>query len=234
MYRFDVINFLIKVNGYQNYLEIGLDRGVCFCSIRCKHKTGVDPDFKIPFLRNIKSKIFYPYNIFSKVFKLESDHFFSDYGFKLYDKKSLDIALVDGLHTFDQSLKDIVNCLKVLSNDGIVVVHDCIPPHQEAAIQAKNIDEAKTKASEEWTGEWCGDVWKSMVYLNKYHQDDLNIRIISSDYGIGLIQKINDNEITINDEAKELISSVTYSDFERLINNQLQIIRPSEFMKIYG
>ena len=42
--RWDLINYLIRVNGYKNYLEIGLFNGECFNKIICERKISVDPD----------------------------------------------------------------------------------------------------------------------------------------------------------------------------------------------
>jgi predicted O-methyltransferase YrrM len=46
---------------------------------------------------------------------------------KLFAKntKKFDIVFVDGLHIEEQSTKDIHNALKVLNENGTIVVHDC-------------------------------------------------------------------------------------------------------------
>jgi|GEM_PF-7132737 hypothetical protein len=43
MYRFDIINALIKKYGYQHYLEIGVEAGETFTKVQCAVKHGVDP-----------------------------------------------------------------------------------------------------------------------------------------------------------------------------------------------
>jgi hypothetical protein len=44
MYRFDIINKLIKENDFKKYLEIGVcDPTHCFDKVQCEHKEGVDP-----------------------------------------------------------------------------------------------------------------------------------------------------------------------------------------------
>ncbi len=53
MYRFDIINTLIKKFGYQRYLEIGVEDGEAFSQVYCAVKQGVDPysanaTFRIP------------------------------------------------------------------------------------------------------------------------------------------------------------------------------------------
>jgi len=43
MYRYDIINALIKKHKYKNYLEIGVRDNHCFDKIKIKDKSGVDP-----------------------------------------------------------------------------------------------------------------------------------------------------------------------------------------------
>ena len=43
MYRFDIINKLIKENDFKSYLEIGVCNPIhCFDKVQCEHKEGVD------------------------------------------------------------------------------------------------------------------------------------------------------------------------------------------------
>ena len=81
MQRFDIINNLIKEKGYKPYLEIGVQNGVCFENIACEKKIGVDPRANVPV-----------------DCKMTSDAFFAQ------NKERFDCILIDGLHTFEQSL----------------------------------------------------------------------------------------------------------------------------------
>lgn len=40
---------------------------------------------------------------------------------------------------------------------------------------------------ERWTGEWTGDVWKTIIYLKSKYKDCLNIAVLETDYGLGYI-----------------------------------------------
>ena len=44
MKRWDIINELIKQNGYSRYLEIGYGDGQTFKNVDCNYKIGVDPN----------------------------------------------------------------------------------------------------------------------------------------------------------------------------------------------
>ena len=86
-----------------------------------------------------------------------------------------DVIFIDGLHYYKQVLKDIKNSLKILNNDGFILVHDCLP--RTLAHQAV----PRYRAS------WNGDVWKSIVELRK----DINLDIITCkiDFGVAIIRK---------------------------------------------
>ena len=53
-----------------------------------------------------------------KKFKTTSDDFF------IKDKEDFDIIYVDGLHTYNQVKKDLINALKALKSDGIIICDD--------------------------------------------------------------------------------------------------------------
>ncbi|MDA7745670.1 class I SAM-dependent methyltransferase, partial [Candidatus Pelagibacter sp.] len=86
-----------------------------------------------------------------------------------------DVIFIDGLHYYEQVIKDIKNSLKILNNDGFILVHDCLPrtlAHQ---------------AVPRYRGSWNGDVWKSIVEL----RNDINLDIITCeiDFGVAIIRK---------------------------------------------
>ena len=76
---------------------------------------------------------------------------------KCSEKNKIDVAFIDELHTHEQSLRDAVNCLKYLNNDGCILFHDCNPQSEEAAdksLPSKPIN-------------WNGDVWKTIYHFRK-------------------------------------------------------------------
>lgn len=77
---------------------------------------------------------------------MTSDAFFNNIP-KIIIQKGIDVVLIDGLHTYEQSLKDVLNTLNYLTNNEIIVMHDCNPPHEPAATPAFSIEEAEKRAS---------------------------------------------------------------------------------------
>ena len=100
--RFDIINNIIKIKKYKNYLEIGCFENENFDKINIESKTGVDP-------------------VSGGTVRDTSDNFF------LKNQISYNIIFIDGLHIYDQVRKDIENSLKFLKPNGIIILHDCLP-----------------------------------------------------------------------------------------------------------
>lgn len=125
MNRIDVINNLIKNNGYKKYLEIGVQKGESFNGVNCYQKIGVDPD--------PKSQAFY---------KMTSDEYF-----KMIKGKGVtfDVIFIDGLHEHDQCTKDIYHSLSHLTPNGVIVCHDMLPTSYEM--------QKVPRIARQWTGD---------------------------------------------------------------------------------
>jgi hypothetical protein len=189
MNRIQLIRELIKKNGFQKYLEIGTNKGESFFPVKCRVKLAVDPGFNIPIHKAVQWYIKNPVNFRNKYFKLTSDDFFVKQKSLLEELGTVDISLVDGLHTYGQSLQDVLNVLQYLNPGGIIVMHDCCPPDEIAATPAPSIDDAKKILKDKYKGAWCGDVWKTIVYLREKHSDVLDVCVLDTDFGLGIVRK---------------------------------------------
>lgn len=166
MRREQLIQSLISKFNYKTYLEIGCYKGKTFFKINIDRKIAVDPKFHLEFYLELwKRKIRNPRNIGTvKHFRETSDSFFMKRKKLLNKLYPLDIVFVDGLHTFKASLHDVVNSLKYLNANGVIVIHDCYPPNSAAAIPSEQFPTTDDiKNIDGWTGAWCGDVWKTIV-----------------------------------------------------------------------
>ena len=127
-FRWDMIEYLIKKNNYKKYLEIGCDRNQLFSRINIQNKVGVDPASG----GNVRET---------------SDNFFEK------NKDMFDIIFIDGLHIYEQVKKDILNSIKYLNDEGVILIHDCLP------------DSMAKQAVPRYKMQWNGDVWKAIVDL---------------------------------------------------------------------
>lgn len=225
--RTEVIQRTINANRAIHYLEIGVNNGVNFLKIRAPRKVGVDPKFCATPQRKVSWYLRNPSNWFSRWIEKTSDDYFEIEG----AHAPIDVAFVDGLHTYKQSLKDTLNALDRLQEGGVIILHDCNPPNQYAATPALSLEDAGTKIPPGSTEAWCGDVWKTIIFLRSFHPD-LRVFVLDCDFGLGVVMK-GANEGLLS-YTREQIDALTYSDLEK-DKKRLLNLKPatylSEFLK---
>ncbi len=185
MHKTKVIQEIIKAINGQTYLEIGVAEGSTFVKIWARRKYAVDPNLSIQ--KKLKRYVYNPTNVFNRYFEVPSNSFFETQQ-SLLKQYGLDVVFVDGLHTYSQAFKDVENSLRYLNAGGVIVMHDCSPPYEAAAVPALSLEHAASLNVPGWTGSWNGDVWKSIVYLRATRKD-LRICVLDCDEGLGLITR---------------------------------------------
>ncbi|HEY6505832.1 MAG TPA: class I SAM-dependent methyltransferase [Chitinophagaceae bacterium] len=230
--RLALIQSLINKNQYSNYLEIGVSIGTVFFRVHCRNKIAVDPAFgfnrfKI-LTRSMRLGNFS--NLSAGYFEKTSDDFFKDNAGKAI-KGKLDISLVDGMHEYAYALNDIQNTLNYLSDDGVIIIHDCNPAKAENAC---TYEEWKKRG---YTGEWNGDVWKSIVFLRSM-RPELNVFVADTDYGLGIVTKkpVTPNQVRdrlgsgpLPFKSFEEIKAIDFSDFDKKRKEWLNL-KPASYL----
>jgi hypothetical protein len=205
VWKIFLIQELINKYHYKTYLEIGVFQGEVFFNIKCKNKIAVDPTFLFSKRHILKRRILNLHNFNAKYFEKTSDEFFAADADSL---NSIDICLIDGMHEFRYSLNDFNNVFNKLSDNGVIIIHDCNPQSEltagsyEESLNAMNVN-----------GEWHGDVWKTIVYLRSLRKD-LNVFVADCDHGLGIITKRKPSDNMLNFESFESIDKLTYMDLE--------------------
>ena len=214
MNRIVLIQKIIEKYRFKTYLEIGSRSGNSFLPIKCKFKIAVDPKFAIPRRKKLKWLYKNPTNIRNKYFEETSDAFFENRKTLFKKIKHFDVVLIDGLHTFKASLNDALNSLNHLNQKGIIVLHDCLPNSNAAATPAVSYEAACAMNIEGWTGRWNGDVWKTIVYLKKRYADNLDVYVLNTDYGLGIIKSKNKipESLKIKEHLFYEINQMSYKD----------------------
>ena len=179
-FRWDLVNYLIEKYHYEDYLEIGCDKNQLFSRVNIKNKIGVDPHSG----GNIRKT---------------SDEFF------LTNDKAFDLVFIDGLHNYQQVKKDIINSLNCLKNNGVVLIHDCLP------------DSMSKQAVPRYRMQWNGDVWKAIV--DSRRNPDLETFTCEIDQGIGIIKKNKNSSIL------KLINETNKLKFEDYYNSHKEYMR---------
>jgi len=199
MKRFDILNFLIKKNNYKSFLEIGTQAKINFNNVKIDKKVCVDPD------NNVGAN--YP---------ITSDEFFK------INNENFDIIFIDGLHHADVVYRDIINSLKILNENGTIVVHDVIPASHNAQVIPME------KAYNLGTIPWNGDVWKAWIKI-RTERKDLSMRVVNTDHGCGIIKPVRYGEGDYLDNY----CNGYYKYDEFIIKNNLNLISVDEFVNLY-
>lgn len=231
MNRIELIGKIIEDKKSSTYLEIGIYRGASFFPVKCKNKIAVDPYMKISWKGKIVRIFQNPYNFRNRYFEITSDKFFESKAQRIFKKTGVDIVLIDGLHTFEASLKDVLNSLKYLNSNGTIIMHDCYPPHKAAATPAASFQDAKQKNIKGWTGQWCGDVWKTIVYLKEKYPHNLVVCVLNSDFGLGVINIISpiESELEIDKDLFQKVNSLEYESVFANPHKALGLKEPQEY-----
>ena len=176
-----IVNNIIDRKKYETYLEIGCDKNILFNSVKIKKKIGIDP-------------------VSGGNIRMSSDNFFKN------NQDKFDLIFIDGLHQYEQVKRDVYNSLKFLNDNGVILLHDCMPSSfmRQAPKRSSNI--------------WNGDVWRNIVELRTL--DQIDTYTIYADHGIGLILKRkNRNKLLLNIKSfKKLKFKDYYENYKLFLN----------------
>ena len=123
------------------------------------------------------------------------------------------------MHTYEQSLKDVKNCLEYLNTDGVIIMHDCNTITKPMAEPSFEVFEKTPNSGKAW----CGDVWKTIVHVRSVYSD-LNAFVLDCDYGLGIIVKGNQTDKL--EYSIDEIEKMTYEDLSKNRQNMLNLKKP--------
>jgi hypothetical protein len=214
-----IIQAIVNKIRAKTYLEIGVQRGKNFFAINADNKIAVDPHFMFGIARRVKNITQLVKHSFNE---MTSDDFFKARAPQLFASIKIDVAFIDGLHTYEQSLQDFKNCYHYLSDNGVILFHDCNPLSMEAAEKANSPQEIQQKYPGRTT-EWNGDVWKTIVHLRSLYPE-LEVFVLDCDHGVGVARrKPNLSGLGFNEQR---IQNLTYHDLEMNRNIFLNLKAP--------
>jgi tetratricopeptide (TPR) repeat protein len=191
----------------ETYLEIGILEGRSLCLAQPPTRAiGIDP----------APRIKTPFKAETHIFCETSDAFFATARLApLLNDRPLDLAFIDGLHRFEQALKDFMHLEAYCGPKSVIMLHDTIP-----------LDEP-TQRRNPVTKFYSGDVWKTVLCL-KHYRPDLDIFTIATPWtGLTVITGLDPaSRVLANcyDEAIKQFIDVPYSEIENRLHNALNIV----------
>lgn len=143
----------------------------------------------------------------TRLFATSSDQFFNCHSLtEILGASSFSLAFVDGLHLFEQALRDFINLEKFATPSSIVIIHDCLP--------LDVITSQRTRT----THFYSGDVWKVAMCLNTSRPDLKMKTIRTGPTGLCLIGNLDRHSSVLatgyDDYVAEYID-LTFDDYKR-------------------
>lgn len=127
--------------------------------------------------------------------RMTSDDFFRQ------NNAHFDVIFIDGLHTYEQVRRDVINAIKYLNKNEWVALHDMLPRDW--------IEHHVPNVSKDL---WTGDVWK--VALELFDTEGIYFRILKVDFGVGVFRVTKENVI-----LKDMVADLTDKEFTYLYDN---------------
>jgi hypothetical protein len=156
MEHIDLIEVVFVACGYKDYLELGVWNGVNLARMarHARHAVGVD----IVDVRDDKS---------TELFLGTTDAFFER------STDVFDMIFIDANHNYDCVKRDLARSLKILSRQGVIILHDTDP------VSAKLLSEG-----------YCSDAYKIRLDLRNDDQVDF-VTLPLNDPGLTIVKLRN-------------------------------------------
>lgn len=171
----------------RTYLEIGVWYGQTLALARPPTLSiAVDPEPKSP-LPAFATE--------TRVFTATSDAFFAESLWThAVGPRRFDLSFIDGLHRFEQVLRDFINVERHSTPDSVVVFHDTLP--------------LVPLAAEREIGAlfWCGDVWKILPCLEHFRPDLRIVTIPTAPSGLTVVTGLDPASLVLAERFDEAVA----------------------------
>lgn len=183
-----------------SYLEVGVEQGLTFQNVTLPMRIGVDPKPRFRLDRLPSSVDF---------FVGTSDAFFA----QLDPAENYDVIFLDGLHTYQQTYRDLINALRHCPR-GIVLIDDVVPCDEVSAIPDKEMSFAERGRRGLFGLPWHGDVFRMLLCLADHHPELDWVTIIEPDNPQTFVWKRHTHVSTraVSDDALSAYGRYSYSD----------------------
>jgi len=173
---YDIFSSIHRNRQPRVYLEIGVATGKSLALARTGTRAlGVDPA-----LAEQKGPLYHSPENTPQLYGITSDDFFATLDVaKEMGQPNFNVAFIDGLHHFDQVLRDFINLEKFAGPDSVILVHDCLPI---------NVQVAKRERT---TAFWTGDVWKIIPCLKTVRPDLEIVTFPAPPAGLAMVRRLD-------------------------------------------
>lgn len=219
--RHHVIERFLGLYPSPAYLEIGVNKGETFHALRAPRKVAVDPQFLFDVNAYLVPGV-------ADFYQCTSDQYF---GTIADPGKPFDVIFIDGLHTFEQSLRDLLNALAHLAPGGVIVLDDTIPASFDASIsdmhEAFALRDSAARSGANWPhdGSWMGDVFKLVFFIESFCQT-LSYASVQESHGQTVVWRRTREATSVGLRSVEQVARLDYRD--TIQHREVFKIRPFE------
>ncbi|HEY7522030.1 MAG TPA: class I SAM-dependent methyltransferase [Candidatus Limnocylindrales bacterium] len=206
--RRKVVQRLLSLYEAPRYLEIGVSEGATFNNVQAGRKVAVDPAFAFDVQAARASQ---PNAEFHEV---TSDAYF---GTIMGEDDEFDVIFLDGLHVFEQTLRDFTNAIDRLSPTGVILIDDVVPESHFAAIGDVEVFRTMRRLGRATTASWMGDVYRLVFFIQTFFQQ-YTYRTIEDNHG--QLVAWRERRATVPERRVEAVARTSYDDV---------VLQPADF-----
>jgi hypothetical protein len=153
---------------------------------------------------------------------MESDAFFaSPRADAALAGAAVGLAFVDGLHLFEQALRDFIHVEKRAARESVVLFHDCLPLG------------AATSSRTRRTGFWTGDVWKLVPVLRR-ERPDLDVFVIPTyPTGLAVVTRLDPASTVLEERLGGIVREFTPLEWSESAANAMPLV-PNEAATVFA
>jgi hypothetical protein len=150
------VNALASRIGARRYLEIGVQHGYTFRGVAIEQRVGVDPRFAFDTAEVADAA--------TALHAMPSDRFFAEQA----GSEPFDIVFIDGLHVFEQVVRDLTNTLAWTHRRSAILIDDTVPNDVYSALTSPRDALRFRQQAGGKGGAWHGDVFKAVFLIHDF------------------------------------------------------------------
>ena len=191
----------------ETVVEIGVGQGESLALLRPPTiAIGIDP----------AANVVVPFKAKTHIFAETSDEFFAQRRTdKLLAGRPLSIGFIDGLHLYEQVLRDFIYLEACCGPRSVILFHDTVPLNQTVQSRIRK------------TLFYTGDVWKTVLCL-KHYREDLDIFTIAAPLsGLTVVTGLNPKSRVLTRNYEEAVArfiDLPFSEIESDLDTTLNLV----------
>jgi hypothetical protein len=164
-----------------------------------------------------------PFKTETHIFTETSDEFFAQRRLEPFlAGRALPVGFIDGLHLYEQALKDFIHLEMYCGPRSVILFHDTVP-----------LDEA-TQSRIRKTQFHTGDVWKTILCLKHYRPELDVFTIAAPPTGLTVVTGLDPTSRVLTEKYDEAVTrfiDMPFSDIENHLDEALNIV-PNDWSSV--